>query len=164
MGKKSKPPVTTAIRALRAAHVDFDVHQYPYVERGGTATSSAALGVPEHQVIKTLIMQDDSGEPLVVLMHGDRAVSTKALARAIGARSVQPCDPAVAQHHSGYRVGGTSPFGTRRPMPTYVESSILDLDRIWINGGKRGMLVSLDPAALMAVALATPVEVARTRD
>ncbi|MBM3991608.1 MAG: Cys-tRNA(Pro) deacylase [Planctomycetes bacterium] len=141
----SRYPVTQAVRALRAAKVDFEAHEYAYVEKGGTAASSAALGVPEHQVIKTLILEDDAREPLVVLMHGNRQVSTRNLARQIGARSVQPCKPEVADRHSGYQVGGTSPFGTKRAMRTYMERTILDLPRIWINGGRRGFLVSLDP-------------------
>jgi Cys-tRNA(Pro) deacylase len=112
----TKYPVTQAIRALRAADVAFEAHEYAYVEKGGTAASSAALGVPEHAVIKTLVLEDDAREPLVVLMHGDKQVSTRNLARQIGARSVQPCKPEVADRHSGYQVGGTSPFGTKRPM------------------------------------------------
>jgi Cys-tRNA(Pro) deacylase len=163
MARKEKLPGTPAIRALRAASVPFEPHYYPYVERGGTAASAAALEVNEHLVIKTLIMQDQDHKPLVILMHGDREVSTKALAREIGARSVTPCDAAVAQHHTGYRTGGTSPFGLRNAMPVYVESSILDQEIIYINGGKRGFLVEIDPAALMALVFATPVEVARTR-
>jgi Cys-tRNA(Pro) deacylase len=141
----TKYPVTQAIRALRAADVAFEAHEYAYVEKGGTAASSAALGVPEHAVIKTLVLEDDAREPLVVLMHGDKQVSTRNLARQIGARSVQPCKPEVADRHSGYQVGGTSPFGTKRPMKVYMERTILELPRIWINGGRRGFLVSLDP-------------------
>lgn len=134
----TKYPVTQAIRALRAANVAFEAHEYAYVEKGGTSASSAALGVPEHAVIKTLVLEDDAREPLVVLMHGDKQVSTRNLARQIGARSVQPCKPEVADRHSGYQVGGTSPFGTKRAMKVYMERTILELPRIWINGGRRG--------------------------
>jgi Cys-tRNA(Pro) deacylase len=127
---KEKYPVTTAIRALRDGKIPFSEHLYSYEEKGGTATSARELGVPEHCVIKTLIMEDDRKEPLIILMHGDCQVSTKELARQISARSVVPCTPEAANRHTGYLVGGTSPFGTRRPLPVYVEASILDLDRI----------------------------------
>ena len=157
---KNKIPTTPAIRALRAAGVDFTPHSYTYVERGGTAASAAALGVDEHRVIKTLVMHDAQKQPLVVLMHGDKAVSTKALARALGVKSVEPCPPPVAQKHSGYRVGGTSPFGLRKPLPVYCEASILALDRLIINGGKRGLLVEITPAVLTALVSPTPVQVA----
>lgn len=156
----SKYPVTQAVRVLRAANVAFEAHEYAYVEKGGTATSSAALGVPEHQVIKTLVLEDDAKEPLIVLMHGDKQVSTRNLARQIGARSVQPCKPEVADRHSGYQVGGTSPFGTRRTMKVYMERTILDLPRIWINGGRRGFLVSLDPKEAARVLAPVLVDVA----
>ena len=134
-----------AIRALRAAGVAFVPHLYPYEPRGGTRASSEALGVPEHSVVKTLIFETERGDPLCILMHGDREVSAKQLARAIGTRSVTPCTPEVADRHSGYQVGGTSPFGLRRSMPIYMQSTILDLPRIYINGGARGFLVEIDP-------------------
>jgi Cys-tRNA(Pro) deacylase len=141
-------PSTPATRLLRAAGIAYTEHPYRYEDRGGTRVSAAALGVDEHHVIKTLIMEDDAGAPLVVLMHGDREVSAKSLARQIGARSVEICDPATATRHSGYLVGGTSPFGTRKAMPVYVEQTILALDRIYINGGSRGFLVGLAPRDL----------------
>ena len=128
---------------LRQAGVAFTEHPYDYVEHGGTAESARQLGVAEHAVIKTLVMQDDKAQPLIVLMHGDKLVSTKNLAREIGVKSVEPCKPEVAQRHSGYLVGGTSPFGLRKPMPVYVEASVLLLPRIFINGGRRGFLVGL---------------------
>jgi Cys-tRNA(Pro) deacylase len=156
----TKYPVTQAIRALRAADVAFEAHEYAYVEKGGSAASSAALGVPEHAVIKTLVLEDDAREPLVVLMHGDKQVSTRNLARQIGARSVQPCKPEIADRHSGYQVGGTSPFGTKRPMKVYMERTILELPRIWINGGRRGFLVSLDPKEAARVLAPILVDVA----
>jgi Cys-tRNA(Pro) deacylase len=157
---KEKYPVTTAIRALREGKIPFSEHLYVYEEKGGTAASARELGVPEHCVIKTLIMEDDKKEPLIILMHGDCQVSTKELARQIGARSVVPCTPEAANRHTGYLVGGTSPFGTKRPLPVYVEVSILDLDRIYINGGKRGFLVALTPADLVKLLQPTPVTVA----
>ena len=157
---KEKYPVTTAIRALREGKIPFSEHLYAYEEKGGTAASSRELGVPEHCVIKTLIMEDDKKEPLIILMHGDCQVSTKELARQIGARSVIPCTPEAANRHTGYLVGGTSPFGTKRPLPVYVEASILDLDQIYINGGKRGFLVALAPADLVKLLKPTPVTVA----
>jgi len=146
---KEKSPVTPAIRFLRASGVTFTDHLYTYEEKGGTAVSARQLGVDEHCVIKTLIMEDDARQPLVVLMHGDRQVSTRELARQMGARSVSPCTPETAQRHSGYLLGGTSPFGTRRPMPVYLEETILDLPAIYLNGGKRGYLVGLDPRELV---------------
>ena len=156
----SKVPVTMAIRALRAANVAFEPRPYTYVERGGTKTSSAALGVDEHAVIKTLIFEDERGKPLCILMHGDREVSAKQLARTIGCKSVAPCAPAVADKHSGYQVGGTSPFGLRHSMPIYMERSILDLPLIYINGGARGFLVAIDPRAAEKVLGPTLVDVA----
>jgi Cys-tRNA(Pro) deacylase len=153
-------PVTPAMRVLREAAVEFTPHEYPYEEKGGTAASSRALGVPEHSVVKTLVMEDDRREPLIVLMHGDKQVSTKNLARTIGARSVSPCSPEVADKHSGYQVGGTSPFGTKRKMPVYVERSIVELPRIWLNGGRRGFLVSLEPRELVRVLNPVLVDVA----
>ena len=157
---KEKPPVTPAVRVLRAADVTFSDHLYTYEEKGGTAVSARELGVDEHCVIKTLIMEDDAREPLVVLMHGDRQVSTRELARQIGARSISPCTPETAQKHSGYLVGGTSPFGTRRPMPVYLEETILDLPAIYLNGGKRGYLVGMDPRGAARLLKATTVRVA----
>lgn len=157
---KEKTPVTAAVRALRAAGVSFSDHLYNYEEKGGTAVSSRELGVDEHCVIKTLVMENDAKQPLIVLMHGDRQVSTKELARQIGVRSVEPCRPEVAQKHTGYLVGGTSPFGVRRQMPVYVEESILSLPLIYLNGGKRGYLVGLTPAELQRVLQPTPVRVA----
>jgi len=148
------------MRTLREHGVEFTTHAYDYEEKGGTAASSRALGVEEHAVVKTLVMEDDRKEPLVVLMHGDKQVSTKNLARSIGARSVTPCKPEVADKHSGYQVGGTSPFGTKRQMRVYVERTILELPRIWINGGRRGFLVSIDPRELVRVLTPTLVDVA----
>lgn len=154
-----KFPVTPAIRTLRAAHVAFEQHLYDYVERGGTAASARELEVDEHRVVKTLVMEDEKKTPLVVLMHGDREVSTKNLARHLGVKTISPCAPATADRHSGYQVGGTSPFGTRKKMPVYMQTSILALDRIYINGGKRGFLVSLDPRDAQAVLGAELVDV-----
>jgi Cys-tRNA(Pro) deacylase len=152
-------PVTSAVRVLRHAGVPFTEHLYRYEEHGGTRTSARELGVPEHEVIKTLVMEDNTGAPLIVLMHGDLEVSTKQLARAIGCKHVEPCRPEVANRHSGYLVGGTSPFGTRKTMPVYVERSMLDLPRIYINGGARGFLVGIAPGDLVRVLQPTPVEV-----
>ena len=148
---KDKTPVTPAVRMLRAEKVDFTDHPYPYEEKGGTAVSARELGVDEHCVIKTLIMENDHKEPLIVLMHGDRQVSTKELARLIGVKQITPCSPDAAHKHTGYMVGGTSPFGTRRPMPVYMEAGIAALERIYINGGKRGYLVSMPPGELIRV-------------
>ena len=149
-----------AIRALRAAGVAFVPHLYPYEPRGGTRASSAALGVPEHSVVKTLIFETERGEPLCVLMHGDHEVSVKQLARAVGTKSVAPCAPEVADRHSGYQVGGTSPFGLRRAMPIYMQSTILDLPRVYINGGARGFLVEIDPRDAQRVLAPVLVDVA----
>jgi len=160
MARRDKYPVTRAIHALRAAKVEFVPHQYDYVDKGGTRASSEALGVEEHQVIKTLIFEDERKRPLIILMHGDKQVSAKALARQIGAKRVGPCEPSTADRHSGYQVGGTSPFGTRQSMPVYVERSILALDRIFINGGSRGFLVEITPADLERVLAPTPVDAA----
>ena len=151
---------TPATQMLRRAGVDFSEHPYDYVEHGGTAESARQLGVDEHAVVKTLVMQDDRAQPLIVLMHGDRQVSTKTLAREIGARSVEPCAPEVAQRHSGYLIGGTSPFGTRKAMPVYVEAGVLELPRIHINGGRRGFLVGIAPAVLVSLLDARPVHCA----
>jgi Cys-tRNA(Pro) deacylase len=156
----SKTPSTPATRLLRQRDVAYTEHPYRYEEHGGTRVSARELGVDEHAVVKTLIMEDDAGAPLVVLMHGDREVSTKALARQIGKRSVQICRPELAQRHSGYLVGGTSPFGTRKAMPVYAERTILDLPRIYVNGGSRGFLVGIAPGELVRVLSAVPVDVA----
>lgn len=155
--KSSHVSETPATQFLRRVGVGFSEHPYDYVDHGGTAESARQLGVPEHQVVKTLVMQDDRAQPLIVLMHGDRQVSTKNLARAIGAKSVEPCKPEVAQRHSGYLVGGTSPFGIRKAMPVYVEETVLALPRIYINGGRRGFLVGIDPAVLVQQLAARPV-------
>lgn len=159
MGKASYP-VTPAVRLLREKGIEFEPHLYPYVERGGTGRSAAELGVDEHAVIKTLVMETDAHQQLMVLMHGDREVSTKELARSLGVRSVSPCDPAVAQKHTGYQVGGTSPFGTRKALAVYAEKTIFDLPMIYINGGKRGFLVSINPADLRRVLKISEVNVA----
>lgn len=156
----SKVPSTNATRLLKQRGVAYGEHLYRYEEKGGTAVSARELGVPEHAVIKTLVFEDDQKRPFLILMHGDREVSVKELARQIGARSVQPCAPAVADRHSGYQVGGTSPFGTKKAMPVYVEATILGLERLWINGGAKGFLVSLAPSALTVLLDATPVQVA----
>jgi Cys-tRNA(Pro) deacylase len=151
---------TPAIHFLRKHGVPFIEHTYRYEERGGTRVSARELKVDEHAVIKTLVMQDEKAQPLIVLMHGDREVSTKNLARQIGAKTVTPCEPAVAEKHTGYLVGGTSPFGTRKRLPVYVERSIVDLDRVYINGGRRGFLVALAPSEIVRVLSATPVDAA----
>jgi Cys-tRNA(Pro) deacylase len=152
-------PSTAATRLLKAQKVAYTEHPYRYEDRGGTATPARELGVDEHTVIKTLILEDEAGKPLVVLMHGDREVSTKALARQLGHKAVQLCQPEVANRHSGYLVGGTSPFGTRKAMPVYVEQSILALEKIYLNGGSRGFLVGLAPAELVRVLHPVPVQV-----
>ena len=148
---------TPATQALKRAGIEFSEHVYDYVEHGGTEESARQLGVDEHAVVKTLVMQNEKGAPLIVLMHGDREVSTKNLARAIGTKSVMPCVRDAAERASGYQVGGTSPFATRKAMPVYVESTILELDRICINGGRRGFLVGIAPGALVTLLGATPV-------
>ena len=153
-------PITPAVRFLREKGVAFEPHLYDYVERGGTRRSAEELGVDEHAVVKTLVMETDAKKPLLVLMHGDREVSTKQLARALGVKSVHPCDFAQAQKHTGYLVGGTSPFGTRTRLPVYAERTIFDLPKIYINGGKRGFLVSIDPKVLRDVLKVEEVEVA----
>jgi Cys-tRNA(Pro) deacylase len=152
--------MTPAQRELVKHGVPFTEHEYRYEPHGGTAASSRALGVDEHAVVKTLVMEDEDRAPLIVLMHGDREVGTRQLARQAGRKSVAPCDPAVAQRHTGYLVGGTSPFGTRRKVPVYVERSILALPEIYINGGRRGLLVRIPPDALVRVLGASPVDVA----
>jgi Cys-tRNA(Pro) deacylase len=151
---------TPAIHFLRSRNVPFTAHEYRYEEHGGTRVSARELRVDEHAVVKTLVMEDEERKPLIVLMHGDREVSTKALARQIGRKTVTPCDPAVAQKHTGYMVGGTSPFGTRKPLPVYAERTILDLERMYINGGRRGFLVELSPADAVRILDATLVDAA----
>lgn len=153
-------PVTMAVRTLRQHQVDFTPHLYTWEAHGGTRASAEHLGVDEHGVIKTLIFEDDARKPLCVLMHGDREVSAKNLARQIGRKSVAPCAPEVADRHSGYQVGGTSPFGLKRPMTIYCENTIVGLPRIYINGGARGFLVGIDPRELLRVLKPTLVEVA----
>lgn len=155
MTKVSETPATAMLRKLG---ISFTEHVYEYVEHGGTAVSASALGVDEHHIVKTLIFENDKRAPLCVLMHGDRKVSTKELARQIGVKRVAPCTPEDAQRHSGYQVGGCSPFGLRKPMPVYIEKTILDIDRILINGGRRGYLIGLAPATVRDVVKAIPVE------
>ncbi len=163
MAKKGKHvSETPATQMLKAAGIAYTEHPYDYAHHGGTAESAKQLGVPEHEVIKTLVMQDDKARPLIVLMHGDRSVSTKNLAREIGAKGIEPCKPEVAQRHSGYLVGGTSPFGTKKAMPVYVEASVLALPRICINGGRRGYLVGIPPQALVDLLGARAVQCALT--
>jgi Cys-tRNA(Pro) deacylase len=157
---KDKTPMTPAVRELREAGVEFSDHPYTYIERGGTAAFARDVGVDEHIVVKTLVLADDAKRPFVVLMHGDREVSTKEMARILGVKSVHPCAPETAERHSGYLVGGTSPFGLRKRMPVYVEETILELPRIYINGGKRGFIIGLDPKALVDILHPTPVRVA----
>ncbi len=159
----NKVPVTPATRLLTSHGVAYEPHLYRYEEHGGTRVSARELDVDEHAVVKTLVMEDETARPLVVLMHGDREVSTKALARQLGRKAIEICRPEVANRHSGYQVGGTSPFGTRRRMPIFVERSVLDLPRIYVNGGSRGFLVGVAPADLVRVLAPTPVEVAIER-
>ncbi|HEX9080015.1 MAG TPA: Cys-tRNA(Pro) deacylase [Desulfuromonadaceae bacterium] len=156
---KDKLPVTPAVRLLRSEKVAFTDHLYAYEERGGTAVSARELGIDEHCVIKTLIMEDENKAPMIILMHGDRQVSTRELARAAGKKQVGSCSPETAQKHTGYLVGGTSPFGTRRSMPVYMEESIARLEKIYINGGKRGYLVGMTPEELIRVLKPVPVRV-----
>ena len=151
---------TPATTYLARHEVPYTEHFYEYVEHGGTAVSSSSLGVPEHEVVKTLVMETDKGEPLIVLMHGDRKVSTKNLARQAGRKRIEPCTPEAAQRHTGYQVGGTSPFATRKSLPVFVERSILELAEIYINGGRRGLLVKMRSADLAAALRVTPVDVA----
>ncbi|HUN64360.1 MAG TPA: aminoacyl-tRNA deacylase [Candidatus Sulfotelmatobacter sp.] len=162
MSRKEHPSETPATAFLRHYGVNFTGHLYDYVEHGGTAESSKQLQVPEHAVVKTLVMQDQYAKPLVILMHGDRQVSLKNLARQIHAKRVEPCKPEVAQRHTGYQVGGTSPFGLRKPLPIYVERTILELPVIYINGGGRGFLVSITPRVLTDLLQAQPVDCAAT--
>jgi Cys-tRNA(Pro) deacylase len=158
--KETEYPVTQAVRFLRAHKVEFKPHLYNYEERGGTRVGSVALGVPEHMLVKTLVMETDQRKPFLVLMHGDREVSTRQLSRVIGSKSVSPCDERTATKVTGYIFGGTSPFGTRTPLPVYAEKSMFELPSIFINGGKRGFLVEIDPHALRRVLPVTEVEVA----
>ncbi|SAK75101.1 ybaK/ebsC protein [Caballeronia pedi] len=160
MSKAKHVSETPATQFLRRHKVAFGEHPYDYVEHGGTEESARQLGVDEHRVVKTLVMEDEHAKPLIVLMHGDRTVSTKNLARQTGAKRIEPCRPEVANRHSGFLVGGTSPFGTKKAMPVYVESSILDLDLIYLNGGRRGYLVSLKPSVLTQLLDAKPVQCA----
>ena len=155
-----KTTATPATTFLDKQGVEYTEHLFQYVEHGGTGASSSALGVPEHEVVKTLVMENESGNPLVVLMHGDRKVSTKELARVAGVKRIFPCKPEVAQRHSGYLIGGTSPFGTRKTMPIYLERSVLALPRIYINGGRRGYLLGMDSAELVRVLSPVLVDVA----
>jgi Cys-tRNA(Pro) deacylase len=160
---KEKFPTTPAIRALKSHDAVFLLRSYRYVDRGGTRASAQELGVDEHIVIKTLVMEDEHGRPLIILMHGDREVSTKSLARNLGVKAVIPCDPKEAARHTGYKVGGTSPFGTRKPLPIYVEETILSLPRMLINAGHRGILAEMAPAELVRILGPTPVNVAIER-
>lgn len=157
---KHEYPVTSAIRFLRDKKIEFRPHMYAYEEHGGTAHSASALGVSEHEVVKTIVMATDEGKPLLVLMHGDREVSVKQLARALKVKRIEPCDETTATKHTGYVFGGTSPFGSRHPLPVYVERSIFDLQRLFINGGKRGFLVEINPADLRKTLAVVEVDVA----
>jgi len=156
---KERGPVTAAVRFLRENGVDFTEHSYKYVERGGTAEGARQLGLDEHLLVKTLVMEDELKRPVIVLMHGDLEVSTRELARVLGVKRIGPCAPETANKHSGYMVGGTSPFGTRKEMPVYVEETILDLPTIYINGGKRGYLLGIEPGVLNRLLKAVPVTV-----
>ena len=160
MGRKEHVSETPATACLREHGVPFSEHVYDYVEHGGTAESSRQLGVDEHSVVKTLVMQDEDAKPLIILMHGDREVSLKNLARQIGAKRVEPSKPEVAERHTGYRVGGTSPFGTRKALEIFLERSVLSLPLIYINGGRRGYLVGIDPRVLVDLLKAQPVDCA----
>ncbi|HWN74228.1 MAG TPA: Cys-tRNA(Pro) deacylase [Candidatus Udaeobacter sp.] len=162
MARKEHAPETPATTYLRQHNVSFTEHLYTYFEHGGTAESAKQLGVDEHLVVKTLVMQDHDAKPLLILMHGDRQVSLKNFARQIGAKKIDPCKPDVAQRHTGYQVGGTSPFGTRKSLPVYVERSILALPSIYINGGHRGFLVQISPKVLTDLLHAQPVDSATT--
>jgi Cys-tRNA(Pro) deacylase len=160
MSKSRHVSETPATQFLRRHKVEFGEHPYDYVDHGGTEESARQLGVDEHHVVKTLVMEDEHAKPLIVLMHGDRTVSTKNLARQIGAKRVEPCKPEVASRHSGYMIGGTSPFGTKKTMPVYVESTILEMDKFYINGGRRGFLVSIEPGVLTSLLSAKAVQCA----
>src|SRR5450830_1199172 len=158
--KKDHISETPATQFLRKQGISFTEHPYPYEEHGGTSVSARELGVDEHSVVKTLVMQDEAAKPMLVLMHGDRKVSTKNLARQIGCKSIEPCKPEVANRHSGYLIGGTSPFATRKAMPVYIEESILALQKIYINGGRRGYLIGLAPHIALDLLQAQPVSCA----
>jgi Cys-tRNA(Pro) deacylase len=160
VAKKEHVSETPATQLLRKQGAVFTEHPYAYEEHGGTTVSARELGVEEHSVVKTLIMQDEQAKPMVVLMHGDKTVSTKNLARQIGCKAVEPCKPEVAQRHSGYMIGGTSPFGTKKTMPVYVEASVLELEKIYLNGGRRGYLIGIAPALLSDILMAKPVHCA----
>jgi Cys-tRNA(Pro) deacylase len=157
---KEKIPTTPALLALKAQGADFTLHTYPYEERGGTKRAAGKLMVEEHRVIKTLVMEDETGKPLIILMHGDKEVSTKSLARAIGTKSVSPCNPAIAEKHTGYKVGGTSPFGTKKAVPVYMEATIANLPEIFINAGSRGLLAQISSAELVRILKPVSVSVA----
>ncbi len=157
---KEKLPATQAVRALKDGMVLFDLHLYKWEEKGGTSIAARELGVDEHLVIKTLVMEDENANPFLILMHGDKEVSTKALARILGVRTVSPCTPGAAHRHTGYTVGGISPFGTRKPLTVYAEASIFDLPRIYVNAGKRGLLAAMSPEDLRRILNPTPVTVA----
>lgn len=157
---KEKIPTTPALLALKAQDADFTLHAYPYEERGGTKRAAGKLMVEEHRVIKTLVMEDEKGKPLIILMHGDKEVSTKSLARAIGTKSVSSCNPAIAEKHTGYKVGGTSPFGTKKAMPVYMEATIANLPEIFINAGSRGLLAQISSAELVRILKPVCVSVA----
>jgi Cys-tRNA(Pro) deacylase len=157
---KEKIPTTPAILALRAQKVDFTLHPYPYEERGGTKRAAGKLGVDEHCVIKTLVMEDETGKPLIILMHGDKEVSTKSIARIIGVKSISPCNPLIAEKHTGYKVGGTSPFGTKKVMPIYMEATLADLPEIFINAGSRGLLARMPSNELIRMLKPIAVSVA----
>lgn len=157
---KEKFPTTQAIRKLKEHGVDFSLRPYKYEEKGGTVAAATELNVDEHLVIKTLVMEDDRGDPLLILMHGDRKVSTKALARALGVKTVRPCSAQAAHRHTGYFLGGISPLGTRKPLKVYAEASIMDLPQIYINAGKRGLLAEMSPRALARILNSIPVNVA----
>lgn len=157
---ETRPPATPAIRVLKDHGVSFVTHSYKYEDRGGTGAAARELGVGEHGVIKTLVLETDRGEPFIILMHGDNEVSTKALARFLGVKAVAPCHPETADKHTGYMIGGTSPFGTRKRLKIYMEKTIADLPRIYINAGKRGLLAEMSPADLTRILNPVPVEVA----
>ena len=157
---KEKIPTTPAILALRAQSVDFTLHPYPYEERGGTKRAAGKLGVDEHCIIKTLVMEDETGKPLIILMHGYKEVSTKSIARIIGVKSISPCNPVIAEKHTGYKVGGTSPFGTKKVMPVYMEKTLGNLPEIFINAGSRGLLAQMSSSELLRILKPIAVSVA----
>jgi Cys-tRNA(Pro) deacylase len=157
---KEKFPTTQAIRALKESGVDFSLHFYKFEEKGGTSVAAKELNVDEHEVIKTLVMESDNGEPFLILMHGNKMVSTKSLARALGVKTVKPCEPQIAHKHTGYFVGGISPFGTRKSLTVYVEASIMELSTMYINAGKKGLLAKMSPGDLKKIVTLTPVSVA----